>query len=304
MGLLQIVKTGVVQGGFLEKVYGHSKKNNFAILCVNVISTESINAVLESASHSNSAVMIQVSYENAKFFAGKIPKGDSAVLGAVMIANYLHTIASYYKVPVILGTDYASKENTYWIDELLEVGSEYYQIHTKSLFSSYSLDISHSSEKEGIKTAKKYLKKASKIDSGLDIKVGKVFLLVKELSNLYKELQNISANFTISFSCDELNYDEKQALFSNLQKVIQNEFKTKSKPINIVYAGDTGTKKDMQKIINSGTVLITVQNDVQNSFNNIMNKDIKLTKLLRESQKLIIKNSNSRIKDYNAKNSL
>lgn len=304
MGLLQIVKAGVVQGDYLEKTYGYSKKNNFAILCVNVLNTESINAVLESALHSNSAVMVQVSYENAKFFAGKIPKGDSSVLGAVSIAHYLHTIASYYKVPVILGTNYVSKENINWINELLEIGAEYYKTHSKSLFSSYSLDITSSTSKDGIKTAKKYLKKASKIGSGLDIKLGKNFLIVEDLSHLYNELQQISSNFTISLAFDEFDYDDKQVIFSKLQKVIQNEFKTKSKPLNLVCSGDDASKKDIQKIINAGTVLITVESDVKNSFSNTVIKDTEATKVLRESQKKIIKNTNSRIKEYNAKNSL
>ncbi len=49
MGLLDIVKAGVVSGDELNKVYEYAKAQGFAIPAVNVVGTDSINAVLEAA---------------------------------------------------------------------------------------------------------------------------------------------------------------------------------------------------------------------------------------------------------------
>ncbi|MDC0933725.1 class II fructose-bisphosphate aldolase, partial [Arcobacteraceae bacterium] len=185
MGLSQIVKSGVVKGSSLHKVFEYTKKNNFAIPCISVLNTETINASLESASKSNSALMIQVNNENSKLFAGKVSKGDVSTLGAINVANHLHTLSSSYKVPVILTTDYISSVNLDWLDLLIDAGIEYYKLHTYALYSSYSIDLSNESYEESLKIAKKYLKRVSKIGMGLEIKIGINYASTIELCNLY-----------------------------------------------------------------------------------------------------------------------
>lgn len=49
MGVLDIVKAGVISGDELNKVYDYAKAEGFAIPAVNVVGTDSINAVLEAA---------------------------------------------------------------------------------------------------------------------------------------------------------------------------------------------------------------------------------------------------------------
>ena len=46
--LLDVVKPGVVAGADLQKLFEVAKANKFALPAVNVISTDSINAVLEA----------------------------------------------------------------------------------------------------------------------------------------------------------------------------------------------------------------------------------------------------------------
>ena len=59
--LLDVVKPGVVAGADLQKLFEVAKANQFALPAVNVISTDSINAVLEAAAKAKSAVIIQFS---------------------------------------------------------------------------------------------------------------------------------------------------------------------------------------------------------------------------------------------------
>ena len=53
-GVLDIVKPGVVFGDDVKKIYQYAKENEFAIPAVNVVGTDSINAVLEAARDVNS----------------------------------------------------------------------------------------------------------------------------------------------------------------------------------------------------------------------------------------------------------
>lgn len=108
-----IVKPGVVTGEDVQKVFAACKAGKFALPAVNVISTDSINAVLEAAAKAQSAVVIQFSNGGAQFVAGKGLKLEGQqpnVLGAVSGARHVHLMAEYYGVPVIVHTDHAAKK--------------------------------------------------------------------------------------------------------------------------------------------------------------------------------------------------
>ena len=56
--ILDVVKPGVVTGEDVKKVFAIAKQNEFAIPAVNVVGSNSINAVIEAAKVVNSPVMI------------------------------------------------------------------------------------------------------------------------------------------------------------------------------------------------------------------------------------------------------
>lgn len=53
MGVLDVVNAGVLTGSEAKKLFAYAKKEGFAIPAVNVVGTDSINAVLEAASKLN-----------------------------------------------------------------------------------------------------------------------------------------------------------------------------------------------------------------------------------------------------------
>ena len=71
MGVLDVVKPGVLTGSEAKKLFAYAKENNFAIPAVNVVGTDSVNAVLEVAAKVNSPIIIQFSNGGAGFYAGK-----------------------------------------------------------------------------------------------------------------------------------------------------------------------------------------------------------------------------------------
>jgi fructose/tagatose bisphosphate aldolase len=106
------VKPGVVTGDDIQKVFAIAKKNEYAIPAVNVVGTNSVNAVIEAAKVVNSPVIVQFSNGGAVFFAGKGLSNEdqkAAIAGAVSGARHVHAMADAYGVPVILHTDHAAK---------------------------------------------------------------------------------------------------------------------------------------------------------------------------------------------------
>ena len=62
---------GVLHGDQVQEMFEAAKKHQFALPAVNIIGTNSINAVMETAAAVKSPVIIQVSHGGAQFYAGK-----------------------------------------------------------------------------------------------------------------------------------------------------------------------------------------------------------------------------------------
>ena len=132
------VSPGVVTGDDVQEIFRIAKANKFAIPAVNVVGTNSVNAVLEAAKIVNSPVIIQFSNGGGAFYAGKGVSGmEAAIAGTISGAMHVHQMAEYYGVPVILHTDHAARKLLPWIDGLLEAGEEFFEVHGKPLFSSH-----------------------------------------------------------------------------------------------------------------------------------------------------------------------
>src|SRR5690554_6972663 len=136
-------KPGVKYGEELKDLLAYAKESEFAMPAVNVINSNTVNAVLETAKKVNSPVMIQFSNGGAQFFAGKSLANDkqqASIAGGVSGALHVHKMAEAYGVPVVLHTDHAAKKLLPWIDGLLAEGKAHYEAFKRPLFSSHMLD--------------------------------------------------------------------------------------------------------------------------------------------------------------------
>jgi fructose-bisphosphate aldolase class II len=169
------IPSGVITGNKVQEVFKLAKDKAFALPAVNVIGSNSINTVLETAAELNSPVIIQFSNGGSQFNAGKGLSNQNqkaAIKGAVAGAKHIHEIAEAYGASVILHTDHCAKNLLPWIDGLLEASETYYAQHGKSLFSSHMLDLSEEPIEENISICKKYLKRMSKMSMTLEIELG------------------------------------------------------------------------------------------------------------------------------------
>ncbi|MFP4489698.1 MAG: class II fructose-bisphosphate aldolase [Bacteroidales bacterium] len=288
------LEPGVLYGNDVTRLLDYANDNNFALPAVNVVGTNSVNAVLETARDVNSPVIIQFSNGGAHFFGGKgLPREDhmGAVAGAISGALHVHNVAEYYGVPVILHTDHAARKLLPWIDALLEAGEEFFEMNEKPLFSSHMLDLSEEPLEQNIATCKEYLERMERIGMTLEIELGvtggeedgvdntdidssKLYTQPEEVAYAYRELSAISRNFTVAAAFGNVhgvykpgNVELRPIILKNSQDHIQKEFKTGHNPVNFVFHGGSGSEKHLIKeAIEYGAVKMNIDTDMQWAF--------------------------------------
>ena len=287
-----IVEPGVVWGDDLQKIFDYAKENNFAIPAVNVVGTNSINAVLEAARDVNSPVIIQFSNGGASFYAGKGLSGvEAAITGAVSGASHVHALAKMYGVPVILHTDHAARKLLPWVDGLIDVSREYFKVYNRPLFSSHMIDLSEESLEENLSTCEEYLKVMSELGMTLEIELGitggeedgvdnthvdnaALYTQPEEVCEAYERLSKISDKFTIAASFGNVhgvykpgNVQLEPKILDNSQKYIQEKLGTKEKPVNFVFHGGSGSSpEEIAEAISYGAIKMNIDTDTQWAF--------------------------------------
>jgi fructose-bisphosphate aldolase, class II len=289
--VLENVAPGVVAGDDLLKIFRIAKRNHFAIPAVNVVGTDSVNAVMQAAREANSPVIIQFSNGGAHFYAGKFLSNDgekAAIAGAVSGAKHIHMMAEMYGVPVIVHTDHAAKKLLPWIDGLLDAGEKHFKEFGKPLFSSHMLDLSEEPLTENIEICKKYLTRMSKIGMTLEIELGvtggeedgvdntgvdssKLYTQPEDVAYAYEELLKISERFTIAASFGNVhgvykpgNVKLQPIILNNSQKFIEKKFGTSEQPVNFVFHGGSGSsREEIREAISYGVIKMNIDTDTQ-----------------------------------------
>jgi len=291
--VLDELEAGVVSGDDLTKLFAIAKKEGFAIPAVNVVGTDSVNAVLEAAREVNSPVIIQFSNGGAGFYAGKgLDSKVGAILGAVSGAKHVHTLAKAYGVPVVLHTDHAAKKLLPWIDALLEESEKHFEVYGKPLFSSHMLDLSEESLEENLSICEDYLKRMSKIGMTLEIELGitggeedgvdnsgvdssLLYTQPEEVCEAYERLSAISDKFTIAASFGNVhgvykpgNVKLQPIILKNSQSYIKNKLSlTDDKPVSFVFHGGSGSSLDeIREAVSYGVVKMNIDTDTQWAF--------------------------------------
>lgn len=288
------VKPGVVTGQDVQTIFAIAKANQFALPAVNVVGSDSINAVLEAAAKAKSAVIVQFSNGGAQFVAGKGLKLDgqqSHILGAIAGARHVHSVAEAYGIPVILHTDHAAKKLLPWIDGLLDAGEEYYEKTGKPLYSSHMLDLSEESLHENIETCGHYLERMAKLGMTLEIELGvtggeedgvdntnvhqsSLYTQPEDVAYAYEQLIKISPNFTIAASFGNVhgvykpgNVKLTPVILANSQHYVSEKFGLPQNSLNFVFHGGSGSSAaEIKESISYGVIKMNIDTDTQWAF--------------------------------------
>jgi fructose-bisphosphate aldolase class II len=287
-------RSGVLFGKEVFELYADANKNNYAIPAVNVIGTNSINSVLETAAKLNSPVIVQLSNGGAHFYAGKsVNNGDqkASIMGAISAAHHVHLMAEHYGVTVVLHTDHAAKKLLPWIDGMLDYAETFYEKNGKPLFSSHMLDLSEESLEENISTCKKYLARMDKIGTSIEIELGvtggeedgvdntdvdssKLYTQPEEVSYSWEQLNKVSEYFTIAASFGNVhgvykpgNVKLTPVILKNSQDFIKQKHSTCDRPVNFVFHGGSGSsREEIREAIDYGVIKMNIDTDLQWAF--------------------------------------
>ncbi len=288
------VAAGVITGDQVQEIFAHAKANQYALPAANVVGTNSVNAVLETARDVNSPAILQFSHGGAIFFAGKGLSNASqqaAIAGAISGAHHVHQVAALYGARVILHTDHAAKKLLPWIDGLLDAGEAFYRAHGIPLYSSHMLDLSEEPLHENVEICQRYLERMSKMGMTLEIELGvtggeedgvdntgvdsaRLYTQPEEVAYAYEKLMKVSDRFTIAAAFGNVhgvykpgNVQLRPIILHNSQKYVQEKFGTAEKPINFVFHGGSGSsQEEIREAISYGAIKMNIDTDLQWAF--------------------------------------
>ncbi|NJC25122.1 class II fructose-bisphosphate aldolase [Neolewinella antarctica] len=288
----QKFRPGVLHGQEVSDLFRYANENKFALPAVNVTSSSTVNAVLETAKKLNSPVIIQFSNGGAQFFGGKGLGNDAqkgAIQGGLSGAMHVHAMATAYGVPVILHTDHCAKDLLPWIDGLLDAGEKFYAKRGMPLYSSHMLDLSEEPLEENLEISSKYFERMNKIGMTIEIELGvtggeedgvdnsgidssKLYTQPEEVFESYQALSKISDRFTIAAAFGNVhgvykpgNVELTPKILMNSQVYLKEKLNLdKSNPINFVFHGGSGSsQEEIREAIGYGAVKMNIDTDLQ-----------------------------------------
>ncbi|TNE91789.1 MAG: class II fructose-bisphosphate aldolase [Deltaproteobacteria bacterium] len=289
------IKPGVVTGEAYQAVIAAAKAGGYALPAVNVVGTDSVNAVLEAAAKAKSDVIIQVSNGGAEFFAGKgYPDSFQAkVLGAVAMAQHVHLLAEAYGVCVILHTDHANKKLLPWVEALIEHSEAHFEKTGAPLFSSHMLDLSEESLEENIEISATFLERMAKIGLSLEIElgvtggeedgIGHELVEGADNSHLYTQPADVLqayerlaplGHFSIAASFGNVhgvykpgNVVLRPEILKNSQALVAETHGTDAKPLDLVFHGGSGSEPEkIAEAVSYGVFKMNIDTDTQWAF--------------------------------------
>ena len=290
-----MINAGVATGLEVQEIFNHAKKNSYALPAVNVVSTSSINAVMESAKENNAPAIVQFSAGGCQFYSGKGLSNNnfqSAIAGGISGAMHVHQLAELYGSTIILHTDHCAKKLLPWIDGLLDASEGFHKVHGKSLYSSHMIDLSEEPLEENIEICKRYLERMSKMGMTLEIELGitggeedgvdntdidnsKLYTQPEEVAYAYEELMKVSDQFTVAAAFGNVhgvykpgNVDLQPKILKNSQEYIEQKYNTTNNPVDFVFHGGSGSsKEDIREAIGYGVIKMNLDTDFQYAFN-------------------------------------
>ena len=286
------LKPGVVWGDDYQTLIKACKEGQYALPAVNVIGTNSVNAVLESAAKNKADVILQLSNGGAEFFAGKgmADSFKAKVLGAVSAAQHIHLLAEHYGVCVILHTDHANKKLVPWVDAMIDHGEEYFKRNGKPLFSSHMIDLSEEDIHENLETCARVLKRMVPLGMSIEIELGvtggeedgvgsddidnaKLYTQPEDVLLAYETLSPIG-HFSTAASFGNVhgvyspgNVKLRPDILKNSQDLVAKSKGLGKNPLDLVFHGGSGSEKEkIAESLGYGVFKMNIDTDTQFAF--------------------------------------
>jgi fructose-bisphosphate aldolase class II len=288
------LKPGVVYGESYQALLSNCKENHYALPAVNVVGTNSVNAVLEAAARNRADVIIQLSNGGAEFFAGQgFPGRDGArVLGAVSAAQHVDLLARHYGICVVLHTDHANRKLIPWVEGMIEEGERHHEATGRPLFSSHMLDLSEEPLADNLSACAAVLERLQPLGMSLEIELGVTGGEedgvgsdddITDNPNLYTQPEDVLeahrllspiGHFSIAASFGNVhgvykpgNVQLRPEILKNSQALVAERIGSGPNPLDLVFHGGSGSEKDkIEAAIDYGVFKMNIDTDTQFAF--------------------------------------
>jgi fructose-bisphosphate aldolase class II len=288
------LKPGVVYGESYQVLLSNCKENHYALPAVNVVGTNSVNAVLEAAARNRADVIIQLSNGGAEFFAGQgFPGRDGArVLGAVSAAQHVDLLARHYGICVVLHTDHANRKLIPWVEGMIEEGERHHEATGRPLFSSHMLDLSEEPLADNLSACAAVLERLQPLGMSLEIELGVTGGEedgvgsdddITDNPNLYTQPEDVLeahrllspiGHFSIAASFGNVhgvykpgNVQLRPEILKNSQALVAERIGSGPNPLDLVFHGGSGSEKDkIEAAIDYGVFKMNIDTDTQFAF--------------------------------------
>ncbi|MCB1537848.1 MAG: class II fructose-bisphosphate aldolase [Rhodospirillales bacterium] len=286
------LQPGVVTGAEYRTLLSACKQGQYALPAVNVVGTNTVNAVMEAAAKNKADVIIQLSNGGAEFFAGKgCPDSLQAkILGAVSCARHVHLMAQQYGICVVLHTDHANKKLIPWVEGMLDHGEAHYKATGRPLFSSHMLDLSEEPLAYNITESARILKRMAAIDMSLEIELGctggeedgvgsdhvdnaRLYTQPEDVLAAYDALASIG-HFSVAASFGNVhgvyspgNVQLRPEILKNSQILVAEKRGLGANPLDLVFHGGSGSEKGkIAESLGYGIFKMNIDTDTQFAF--------------------------------------
>lgn len=292
------LKPGVVTGADYLALQEACKEGGYALPAVNVIGTDSLNAVLEAAGKAKSDIIVQMSNGGAQFFGGKGLADDmkARVLGSTSIAQHVHLLAKEYGICAVMHTDHCNRKLLPWVMGLIEKSEEHFKATGKPLYTSHMVDLSTESLQDNVATCAEILKRIAPMGMALEIELGvtggeedgigaemkegdagdpKLYTQPEDVLYAYDELTKVApGQFSIAASFGNVhgvyapgNVKLRPEILKLSQEMVAKERGTGPKPLNLVFHGGSGSPKhQIEEAVSYGVFKMNVDTDTQFAF--------------------------------------
>jgi len=291
---MSVLEPGVVYGEDYQTLLKHCKEKQYALPAVNVVGTNSVNAVMEAAARNRSDVIIQLSNGGAEFYAGKgFPGTEKArVLGAVSAARHVDLLARHYGICVVLHTDHANRKLIPWVEGMIEEGERHFEATGRPLYSSHMLDLSAEPLDDNLEACAKILKRLQPLGMSLEIELGvtggeedgvgsdddvsdnpNLYTQPEDVMEAYRRLSPIG-HFSVAASFGNVhgvykpgNVRLRPEILKNSQALVAAQTNSGPNPLDLVFHGGSGSEKDkIEAAIDYGVFKMNIDTDTQFAF--------------------------------------
>ncbi len=289
------MKPGVVFGDDYAKLIENCKQNGYALPAVNVVGTNSINAVMEAAAKNRSDIIIQFSNSGAQFYAGKGLEDSfgAKVLGAVSAAKHVQLLAEHYGICAVLHTDHANRSLVPWVEALVEESAKNIKREGVPLYSSHMLDLSEEDIDDNLNTCARVLKDMTPLGMSLEIELGvtggeedgvgsdvgddfenpSLYTQPEDVLKAYDLLTPLG-HFSVAASFGNVhgvykpgNVKLRPEILKASQELVVAERTTGTNPLNFVFHGGSGSEKaKIEEAVGYGVFKMNIDTDTQFAF--------------------------------------